>query len=1026
MGILGAFSHTIRGFTMNKKRTWSILLTFVVALTVFIAFGGTVLAEGEPGFELFTPSEYIIKESGTTEINGSFDSVVFGSHVEAYFYMTPGTLTNSDGDTIRFGVMDWEPYFNEEHAVKYIDTDYQTGSSLKLPVYIDPSDFQNANAGVYTGTLNYCFKWIDDDYSPAGSGSLLLKLVIPEKAGAKLEWRYNESSHVLTILGTGTMNDFSGSETTPWAEYQSEIETVVVNSGVTSVGNNAFKDCINLNSVSLPRTITSIGEDSFKGCQRLSEITCPFDPAKLTWNENGDDFMVSKSTTCIVPLRFIDSYSSLTNINVNFKAYEPANSGNCGANGDNITWYIDLDKTLVISGSGEMRDSYCYDSNYNYLEQPWYSVQDTIEEAIVSEGITSIGKGTFRDCEKLASVKLPSTITSIGYQAFTFCPLLSSLDIPASVNSIGRYAFSSCSNLKTISIPDGVTAIEDGTFEGCGKLSSVSLPNSVTSIGIEAFRCCTSLEEINLPDNLQTIKESAFLTCEKLKALDIPDSVTRIDQRAFEQCYDLKSVKLPAGITSIEYGTFIDCTSLESVTIPSGVTSIKTYAFLRCLNLRTVDIPDSVTTIEEGAFEMPDYGDSAGLSSVTIPGSVKTIETNAFHRNGYLESVVLLDGVEVVKNRAFEYCRNIKSVSVPASVTEVGAKAFGSGESLTDIYCYCDPSALSNFTGFNENTIFHVPESKLTAYQNAFPELIDRIVGDAAGSAQINVGGVHLYGYTLSLAGDVGVNFWMKLEEPYNDDDNYMLFTVNGVEQKVYVSCASGTNDPDYISFRCGVAAKEMTDVITAQFYLENGTAVGSAYTYNVRDYANYVLTHDNYSQNAKTLVKAMLNYGACSQKYFNYKTSSLANSVLPEDERYPGIASPNGIDYEVETPGCLKPQRVSLVLESTVTLKLFFNTSEAQGKVFKLGDKVLRTAKSGAYTVVYIDSITALQLRTALTIDVYENDTNIGFVKYSPAKYCKIVLGLANDGTVTDDLKRVVSSLYYFSRAAENYNGNG
>ena len=92
----------------------------------------------------------------------------------------------------------------------------------------------------------------------------------------------------------------------------------------------------------------------------------------------------------------------------------------------------------------------------------------------------------------------------------------------------------------------------------------------------------------------------------------------------------------------------------------------------------------------------------------------------------------------------------------------------------------------------------------------------------------------------------------------------------------------------------------------------------------------------------------------------------------------------------------------------------------------FKLGDKVLRTAKSGTYTVVYIDSITALQLRTALTIDVYENDTNIGFVKYSPAKYCKIVLGLANDGTVTDDLKRVVSSLYYFSRAAENYNGNG
>ena len=97
-----------------------------------------------------------------------------------------------------------------------------------------------------------------------------------------------------------------------------------------------------------------------------------------------------------------------------------------------------------------------------------------------------------------------------------------------------------------------------------------------------------------------------------------------------------------------------------------------------------------------------------------------------------------------------------------------------------------------------------------------------------------------------------------------------MLFTVNGKTQKVKVSEASTASNSAYKVFRCGVTAKEMTDTITARFYLADGTAVGSAYTYTIREYANYILTHDSYTQKAKDVVKAMLNYGACSQKYFN------------------------------------------------------------------------------------------------------------------------------------------------------------
>jgi hypothetical protein len=221
--------------------------------------------------------------------------------------------------------------------------------------------------------------------------------------------------------------------------------------------------------------------------------------------------------------------------------------------------------------------------------------------------------------------------------------------------------------------------------------------------------------------------------------------------------------------------------------------------------------------------------------------------------------------------------------------------------------------------------------------------------------------------------------------------------------------------------FSCGVAAKEMTDTITAQFYLADGTAVGSAYTYTVRDYANYILTH-GYAQKAKIAVKAMLNYGACAQKYFKHRTDSLANSILPEEERCPSIASPAGIGYKTEGSGCIKPERVSLSLDSTITLKLYFKNEDAEGKVFIRNGKNLEPYKANGYTVVCIDDITALWIDSAVGFDVYENGTKIGNVEYSPAKYCKIVLGMNNEGNITDELKLLVSTLYYFNSALQNY----
>lgn len=158
--------------------------------------------------------------------------------------------------------------------------------------------------------------------------------------------------------------------------------------------------------------------------------------------------------------------------------------------------------------------------------------------------------------------------------------------------------------------------------------------------------------------------------------------------------------------------------------------------------------------------------------------------------------------------------------------------------------------------------------------------------------------GAKLAGYSLSLTGNIGVNFYMELsDDVVNDESAYMSFTLpNGTTSKVYVSgthedgstAATDTTVKDgvtYYVFTCEVAAKEMTSDIKAQMIGNNGEKTGKVYTYTVKEYADYILSHtsaeDNYGRATVLLVKGMLNYGGAAQKYFGYKTDQLASDGL-------------------------------------------------------------------------------------------------------------------------------------------------
>ena len=186
---------------------------------------------------------------------------------------------------------------------------------------------------------------------------------------------------------------------------------------------------------------------------------------------------------------------------------EVVESGTCG---ENLTWTLDDEGTLTISGIGGMAYWYYPDV------VPWYSSRSSIKKVVIENGVTSIGESAFYHCDSLTSV-----------------------DIPDSVTSIGGYAFSYCDSLTSIEIPDSVTSIGDSAFFYCYSLASVEIPDSVTSIGDYAFYSCDSLESINIPDNVTTIGVQAFYDCESLTSAIIGDSVTSIGSYAFYNCPDL-------------------------------------------------------------------------------------------------------------------------------------------------------------------------------------------------------------------------------------------------------------------------------------------------------------------------------------------------------------------------------------------------------------------------------------------------------------------------------------------------------
>lgn len=336
-------------------------------------------------------------------------------------------------------------------------------------------------------------------------------------------------------------------------------------------------------------------------------------------------------------------------------------------------------------------------------------------------------------------VVIPDTIegkavTSVGAETFSWCAELKQVTIPDSVTEIGRAAFYACTGLEQITIPEGVTTIGDSAFSMCSRLKAVSLPDSVTLIGDAAFSFCESLESIVLPENLTAIGEEAFAFCWEgsaagetetgLSSIMIPAKVTSIGKGAFSGCYKLRQIEVAEGNGSYasvdgvlfnkaktELAAYPVGKGLTKYEVPEGVQRIGAGAFQSGSNLSEVILPSTLREIGERGFEFVSLKDirlpeglkkignyafsNVSFTEITVPSSVTDIGVGAFegifltaiHVDAANTSYVSEDGVLFNKAKtaliAYPSGREEEVYIVPASVTEIGSRAFFNAQNLT-------------------------------------------------------------------------------------------------------------------------------------------------------------------------------------------------------------------------------------------------------------------------------------------------------------------------------------------------------
>ena len=614
---------------------------------------------------------------------------------------------------------------------------------------------------------------------------------------------------LLTLLASLCLCTFAGAES---------LTELSIPEGTTTIAEDRFSGHTALERVKLPASVITVHRRAFKDCTSLKFVY----------------YSGSKSQRYAMDI-FSDNYSLdyahwvyhapgfpgeiLTHI-----PGEEILSGNCGAQGNNVTWqYGTQSHVLLLSGSGEMR-SWTADATPS-----WNAHKEAISTVVIADGITNIGDRAFSGCENLTWVEIPESVISIGANSFYNCSSLAELEISDSVTSIGNGAFRGCENLARADLPAGLTEISNELFYNCASLTETNIPNGVEHIGDEAFCGCESIKELTIPDSVTSIGTYAFVRCTGLTEIVIPDSISDLGAFAFYNCVALSEVQLSKNLTVIKNGTFASCNTLKKIIIPEGVTTIENGS-------------------ESGDWTIPGRGafSSCALESVTLPTTLTYIGTCAFTNCWALTEIRIPDSVTAIGSYAFEFCDSLKTVKLPAKIETVSFRMFSRCPLLTEITLPETLKTVSReaFYGTSLDTVYYegsesqwgkidftTDNGQLTGayilYGQEFPSDEPETSGSTV-SGQIS-GGVS--GATVEIGGEsVSVNEDGSFSLPAEGTFNVVIKVPGALSYTVKNVTAEGGDVtlPEIVPVKGDVNGDDMINIMDMGFFRANFGKVGA------------------------------------------------------------------------------------------------------------------------------------------------------------------------------------------------------
>lgn len=467
--------------------------------------------------------------------------------------------------------------------------------------------------------------------------------------GENVTWSLS-SDGILRISGTGPMEDSENSREVPWKDSRKKITGVIVDEGVTRIGNYAFYDCSKLQKASLPESLTAIGDEAFYGCANLSDLNVP-----------------------------------VGIVSIGKEAFKGCK---------NLTSFPVPDALEII-------------------EDETFSGCSKLENVILPDTLQYIGKSAFANCSSLTRIIIPANVTYISDNfAFADCGNLREILVDPENTcyiSVDGVLFDIDQSIllyypagKTdaaYAVPLTVTELNDYAFYGNGNIISLTLSDYVMTAGNSAFSRCSQLEQIFLPESLRSIGDLAFSRCSSLKEITFPASLISLGFDPFSSCAALASINVEkgSGNFSSEDGILFSADKTVLVAypparydtayvIPEGVKTIGDHAFSENKNLEHVTFPDSLTGLGIAAFSY-----CSRLTGITFPAALVTIGNFAFTRCTALNEIVIPESVISIGSGAFSYCENLVSAAVLNPETEL----YKSG-----VFDHCgDGFILSGFTG---------------------------------------------------------------------------------------------------------------------------------------------------------------------------------------------------------------------------------------------------------------------------------------------------------------------------------------